>query len=98
MLGTVFGEMTARVFGTLAGYIAHGLGWFYILAVTLIVGFVVWIAASRYGRIRLGPPGSKPDYGNATWFAMLLPAAIGTILMFYGVDVLMTPYVRSPLS
>ena len=98
VLGTVFGEMTARVFGTLAGYIAHGLGWFYILAVTLIVGFVVWIAASRYGRIRLGPPGSKPDYGNATWFAMLFTAGIGTVLMFYGVAEPLTHYMNSPLT
>src|SRR5690625_6791944 len=98
MLGTVFGEMSARVVCTLAGYIVYGRGWFYILSVTLVVGVVVWIAASRYGRIRLGPPGSKPDYGNATWFAMLFTAGIGTVLMFYGVAEPLTHYMNSPLT
>ena len=98
ILGVFLGEATAQVFGTLASYIAHGFGWFYILAVTMIVGFVVWIAISRYGNIRLGPPGSHPDYSNPTWFAMLFTAGIGTVLMFYGVAEPLTHYMNSPLT
>ncbi len=98
LLAVLLPSSMASTFGTIAGYIADGFGWFYILSVTLIVGFVVWVAISRYGHIRLGPPDSRPDYGNATWFAMLFTAGIGTVLMFYGVAEPLTHYMNSPLA
>ncbi|MEY7973822.1 BCCT family transporter [Saccharomonospora xinjiangensis] len=61
------------------------LGWLYILGVTSFLGFLLWIAFSRYGHVRLGGKDSRPEYTNLSWFGMLFAAGIGTILMFWGV-------------
>ena len=96
LAGIIWPDATAGFFGMLAAWIARNLGWFYILAVTGIVGFTLWVAISRHGKLRLGPPDATPDYDNATWFAMLFTAGIGTVLMFYGVAEPILHYVDNP--
>jgi choline/glycine/proline betaine transport protein len=84
-LAVPFDQQVAGSFGVLTGWVARNLGWFYILAVSSLLIFLLALAASRYGTIRLGGDGSRPDYSNLTWFTMLFAAGIGTILMFWGV-------------
>lgn len=60
-------------------------GWFYILAVALFLIFMLFLAASGYGRIKLGPDHSEPDYSYTSWFAMLFSAGMGIGLMFFSV-------------
>lgn len=43
-------------------FITSNFGWFYILAATLFLFFVLAIMLSRYGRLRLGPDDSTPEY------------------------------------
>lgn len=69
----------------LAG-IATNLGWFYILAATFFLVFVLALLISRFGRIRLGPDDSRPEFGTLPWFAMLFTAGMGIGLVFYGVN------------
>lgn len=69
----------------LAG-IATNLGWFYILAATFFLAFVLFLLVSRYGGIRLGPDNSRPEFRTLPWFAMLFTAGMGIGLVFYGVN------------
>ena len=80
-----FTDTVDAVFGTSSNWILTNLGWFYILGVTSFLIFLIWIATSRFGKARLGPPDSKPEYSDLTWFCMLFAAGIGSILMFWGV-------------
>ncbi|MFO7529463.1 MAG: BCCT family transporter [Marinobacter sp.] len=84
-LAVPFDQAVTEYFGLLTGWVARNLGWFYILAVTSLLVFLLGLAVSRYGTIRLGGDDSRPDYSNLTWFTMLFAAGIGTILMFWGV-------------
>lgn len=84
-LAIPFDQQVATTFGQLTGWVARHLGWFYILSVTSLLIFLLALAVSRYGNIRLGADDSRPDYSNLTWFTMLFAAGIGTILMFWGV-------------
>jgi len=84
-LAIPFDKQVADSFGILTGWVARNLGWFYILSVSSLLVFLLGLAASRYGTIRLGGDDSRPDYSNLTWFTMLFAAGIGTILMFWGV-------------
>jgi len=61
------------------------LGWFYILSMTGFLGFVVWLACSRFGDIRLGPDDAKPEFPRSAWFAMLFSAGMGIGLLFFSV-------------
>ena len=74
-----------RVFADGRDWIVTNLGWFFILGVTSWVIFLVWVAFSRYGRLRLGKADDRPEYSNMSWFAMLFAGGIGTVLMFWGV-------------
>lgn len=74
-----------RFFETVQGGIAASLDWYYILVVGGFLVFVVWLGAGRFGRIRLGPPDSRPRYRYFTWFAMLFTSGMGIGLVFWSV-------------
>eukprot|EP00934_Nitzschia_sp_Nitz4_P002048 Nitzschia sp. Nitz4//scaffold80_size88189//71589//78338//NITZ4_005093-RA/size88189-processed-gene-0.64-mRNA-1//1//CDS//3329558648//2048//frame0 len=67
------------------GRISELFTWFYIGTNPAFMFFVIWLAF-RYGNVRLGPPDSKPDFDDVTYFAMLFSAGIGAGLFFYGVS------------
>ncbi|WP_347330471.1 BCCT family transporter [Marinimicrobium locisalis] len=86
VLGTIIApERASTLFGAVQSWVVHTAGWFYILAVALFLIFVVVLAFSSYGRIKLGPDHSEPDYSYVSWFAMLFSAGMGIGLMFFGV-------------
>jgi choline-glycine betaine transporter len=68
----------------LSGVIRGG-GWFFILAATGFVVFALWLAFSRFGRIRLGRDDELPEFRTISWIAMMFSAGMGIGLMFYGV-------------
>lgn len=97
-LAIPFDEVVAESFGLLTSWVARNLGWFYILAVSALLIFLVGLAFSRYGSIRLGADDSRPDYSNLTWFTMLFAAGIGTILMFWGVAEPISHFAHPPFD
>jgi len=97
-LAVPFDQAVADSFGLLTGWVAHNLGWFYILAVSALLIFLLGLAVSRYGNIRLGADDSRPDYSNLTWFTMLFAAGIGTILMFWGVAEPISHFAHPPFE
>lgn len=78
-------------------FLVSQFGWFYLLSMTSFVVFSIWIAASKYGLIKLGPDDSKPDYSFISWFAMLFSAGMGIGLVFWGVAEPLNHFV-SPLG
>ncbi|RUR57562.1 BCCT family transporter [Vreelandella populi] len=78
-------DAIGAAFGAGREWIVTNLGWFFILGVTSWVAFLLWVAISRYGAIRLGGNDARPAYTNVSWFTMLFAGGIGTVLMFWGV-------------
>ena len=77
-------------------WIAWNLGWYYVLTITLVVGFVLWVALSKEGNVRLGPDHSRPEYGLGTWVAMLFAAGVGIDMLFYSVTGPVVQYLYPP--
>ncbi len=94
--GAAFPAHTQRLFSAALGQIAERFGWFYVLAVALFLGFVGWLAQSRYGDIRLGADDSTPEFSTATWFAMLFSAGMGIGIVFFGVAEPIMHFERPP--
>lgn len=75
-----------QVIGMLSAWTIENLGWFYVSLAVGCLLFLLWLALSRYGQVRLGPKYSKPAYGTFTWAAMIFAAGINIDLMFFAVS------------
>ncbi|MDP9806157.1 choline/carnitine/betaine transport [Trueperella bonasi] len=65
-------------------WVLTNLGWSFVLLTTIFVIFVLVVAASKFGTIRLGGPNEAPEFSNSSWIAMMFAAGMGIGLMFYG--------------
>ena len=82
--GIIAPQQVFDVSGAALGWVMQNLGWlFNVLAIAMVLLLLV-IALSRYGKIPLGLDGEKPEYGTASWAAMLFAAGIGIGIIFFG--------------
>jgi len=77
-------------------WIETNLGWLFVVLASGFVVYVLWLAASRYGRIPLGRDGEAPEFRTVSWIAMMFSAGMGIGLMFYGVSEPLAHYVSPP--
>lgn len=77
-------------------WVILNFGWFFVLTSTVFVVFVLWLAASRYGRVPLGRDGELPEFRTVSWVAMMFSAGMGIGLMFFGVAEPLSHYVSPP--
>jgi choline/glycine/proline betaine transport protein len=91
-------EAAGRMFGAVQAWIGNSAGWFYIMAVAGFLVFTVFLGVSSFGRVKLGPDHSEPDYSYASWFAMLFSAGMGIGLMFFGVAEPVMHYITPPVG
>lgn len=78
-------EAIGNAFAGGRAWVVSNLGWFFIFGVNVWLLFLLWVALSKYGNIRLGGRDARPEYSNLSWFTMLFAGGIGTVLMFWGV-------------
>jgi choline/glycine/proline betaine transport protein len=78
-------DVAEEVFAATQGAIATYTGWFFVVAVNVLLAFMLGLLFTRYGRIRLGGPDAEPDFSYVGWFAMLFSAGMGIGLLFYSV-------------
>lgn len=69
---------------TAFSWVIENLGWAFVLGGTIFVAFVIVIALSGFGRIRLGSADERPEFKTTSWIAMMFAAGMGIGLMFYG--------------
>lgn len=77
--------------------LTEDFSWFFQIVMFAFVVFVLILAFSKYGSIRLGVDNSKPEYSTFSWFAMLFCAGMGVGLVFWGISEPVSHYV-SPMS
>ncbi|HEX6878454.1 MAG TPA: choline BCCT transporter BetT [Nocardioidaceae bacterium] len=91
-------KAAADTIGVLVGWTTSWFGWFYVLLATAVLAFVVFLGISRYGKVKLGPEHSQPEFSTFSWAAMLFAAGIGTDLMFFSVAEPVTQYLAPPVG
>jgi choline/glycine/proline betaine transport protein len=96
IFGAVFTEAAGTALGETLSFITANFGWFMIVAVAVFLLFCLYLAIGPYGKIRLGPDDSRPDYSYLTWFAMLFSAGMGIGLVFWGVAEPIFHYADAP--
>jgi glycine betaine transporter len=84
--GVFFADSLAAVFdAVLFSYLIPNFGWVFILSSFGFLAFSIYLAASRFGRIRLGGDDERPEFSTVSWVAMMFSAGMGIGLMFFGV-------------
>ncbi len=96
--GVLFTSSFAAVTRASFSFIVSNLSWFYMMATTLFLVFVIVLALSRYGKIRLGKEGEQPEFGRFSWIAMMFQAGMGLALVFFGASEPLTHYADPPFG
>lgn len=96
IIGAIFPKRFASVAQGLFNFTTFNFGWFYLLSVFIITIFLIVISIGKYGKIRLGPQDSKPDFPFFTWIGMLFSAGFGISIVFWGVAEPMSHYFTTP--
>ena len=85
-------EQTQTLLNAAKSGIFANFSWFYVLAFSVFLGFLVILSVSNLGNIKLGNDGEEPEFGFLSWLAMLFAAGMGVGLMFFGVAEPLTHY------
>lgn len=97
VVGTISNpDLAGEVFSATLAFITTNFGWFYMLSVAFFLVFIVGIAMTPWGSIKLGPDHAEPQYSFPAWFAMLFSAGYGIALLFFGVAEPVLHYASPP--
>jgi len=96
--GTLSTDTFSSVLTAIVGWITSSLGWVYMLITAFFLIFVIVLALSPYGKIKLGRDEDEPEFGYFAWFAMLFQAGMGIGLVFWGVAEPVFHYNDPPLG
>ena len=78
-------ERGNAIMGDVLSFLTGRFGWLYMWFAAAIFGVLVWLAASRYGRVKFGDADSTPEFSTVSWIAMIFTAGIGGGIMYWGV-------------
>nr|MBF0684168.1 BCCT family transporter [Pseudomonas sp.] len=102
LLLAIVGAVVPAQFGTVAEamllFTTTNFGWFYLIAVFGMILFLIGLALSKYGSIRLGSDTSRPEFPFFTWVAMLFSTGFGAGLVFWGVAEPMSHFFTPPFE
>ncbi|WP_417885773.1 BCCT family transporter [Zunongwangia sp.] len=84
-LTLIFEKRAEKIFAHVQNYVADNGGWFFVLVVNIFLIFMLYLAFSKFGNIRLGGPKAKPEFKTGSWFAMLFSAGMGIGLLFWSI-------------
>ncbi|MBB5172606.1 BCCT family transporter [Texcoconibacillus texcoconensis] len=72
------------LFDSLRVRINEALGIIYLWIGLCSLLFLIWVAFSRFGKIKLGKENDVPAFSNVSWLAMIFCAGIGSGILFWG--------------
>lgn len=79
----MFPDQSARMAGNVLNFLTHQLGWLFLWFTSACFVVLGWLAFGKYGTVRIGGPGCKPEFKTLTWFAMLFCASFGSGLLYW---------------
>lgn len=98
LISSFFPVQTASLLETVKQWIFVDLNWVYVWSVTIFVIFLLVLAFSKYGSIRLGDDDEEPEHSFFSWISMLFAAGMGIGLMYFGVAEPMSHYTEKIFS
>lgn len=94
--GIIAPENLNRFSGKIFAFLTDTLGWFYLIVVFIFLIFLLYVAFSPMGQVKLGKDDEEPDFSFISWLAMLFSAGMGAGLLFWGVGEPVTHFSSPP--
>jgi choline/glycine/proline betaine transport protein len=98
VLTILYRDSASELFSVIQTQVSTKTGWFFILSVNIFLVFVVYLAFSKFVRVRLGGDEAKPEFSTLAWFSMLFSAGMGIGLLFWSIAEPVTHYLVPPLA
>ncbi|KGR79707.1 glycine betaine uptake BCCT transporter [Ureibacillus manganicus] len=98
IFGVVAPKNFEEVTGNIQAFLTSTFGWYYLILVTIIVTFCIFLIFSPVGIIKLGKTDEEPEFTRASWFAMLFSAGMGIGLVFWGAAEPLSHFMTPPLA
>ncbi len=92
------GEPMQEVFTNIQNSVSTNFKWVFIMSVNLFLAFVLYLAFSKYGHIRLGGSKATPEFNKLSWFAMLFSAGMGIGILFWSVAEPIFHFITPPVG
>jgi choline/glycine/proline betaine transport protein len=81
----VFRELSEKYFGQFQAFMSDQFGWFINLSINYYLFFVLFLALTSFGKVRIGGREAKPEFSKFSWVAMLFSAGMGIGLVYFSV-------------
>ena len=95
-LALLFHKESEIAFARMQDFVSDKGGWIYTLSVNSFILFCLYLAFSKYGKVRIGGPEAKPEFKGIAWFAMLFSAGIGNGLVLFSIADPVRDFVAPP--
>src|SRR5699024_6291821 len=94
--GILSPESVAAVSGAAFAWSMENMGWLLNTAMGVGLFVMLYVAFSKYGKIRLGKDHEKPEFSRFSWIAMMFGAGLGVGLFFYGPSEPLAHFISPP--
>ncbi|WP_051059515.1 BCCT family transporter [Zestomonas thermotolerans] len=78
-----FPDSAGRWLGQAQSWLSRSFGWYYMLVIAAYLIFVLYVACSRFGHLRLGSDHECPEFSYGAWAGMLFSSGIGISLLYF---------------
>ena len=98
IFGSVYSSTLGEISAAFMSWVSHYFGWLYILSIVAFIGFCLWMAFGKYGKVKLGKEDDKPEFSTFSWFAMLFCGSTGIGLVFWSIAEPLSHYAAPPVG
>ena len=89
-------ETAGHVLGLAQAWLTRTFGWYYMLVICGYLVFVIALAFSDFGKLKLGGKEDQPDFSYGAWAGMLFSSGIGISLLYFGASEPLDHYFNPP--
>ncbi|SDV10691.1 choline/glycine/proline betaine transport protein [Pseudomonas mucidolens] len=89
-------QEAGRLLGVAQTWLSKSFGWYYMVVIATYLVFVVGLAFSSYGKLKLGSKDDTPDFSYGAWAGMLFSSGIGISLLYFGASEPLDHYYNPP--
>lgn len=79
----LFKEKSAVVIVDAYDLVTQQFGFIYIWYGAAVLVFLIWLASSKYGKIKLGDTEDQTEFGTLSWVGMLFSTGVGAGLLYW---------------